>query len=391
MKTITAEVEVMGTEPSAGTELQPARIGGQRKFLIGRDKVDLDGLAAQQRADVEWLWKYCRDRDLDREQLDSLVLKDNGKEAYSYDSLYQLFTGRRVKAGVDVAPICDAIAAFRRQVDAQPVTHGFIKTRMAGELWAYVKRAQQRQAVGFVFGDWAVGKTTPMEELARHDASVTYVRMPTRGHLRELLRNLATKLAMGDQQTVHDLSSRVINAFGPGDVLVIDEADQAFTAMKKSLGLATLDFLRELWDKARCGIVLVMDTAGRDQFLRGENKARLQRLWRRRLPMLQLPSVPYADDLVLFAAKFGLPPATAEEIEITYVDLGGVKRKHRDAPARLQHAVLSDSDGGLFVWLNMLADARAEADALKRPVTWGAVIKAHAAFVAAETFTEGGK
>jgi len=363
-----------------------------RKFMIGRDALKLDDLDAEQRDDVTWLWMYARDRDLSRAQLEVLLRKANGKSTYSYDSIYQLLTGRRSEAGASVEPICRAIADFRRMVDAIPVRDGFKETRMARELWRYAKTAQERQSIGFVFGNFAVGKTIALEELARRDPKVIYARMPTRGHLNHWLKALARKLAMGDRQTVLDLSDRVIDSFEPGMLLIVDEADQVFTSVRNVLGIATLDFLRELWDRARCGIVLVMDHAGRDQVLHGPHKKRLQRLFRRRLPILQLPNVPYREDLDLFAASYGLGPAPDEKIKVkvAYVDEEGEDqvREHTDNPRRLQRAVLRDKDGGLFVWLGILADARAMALEQKRAIGWGAVIKAHAAFAAAEAEPE---
>lgn len=375
---------------NAGTAL-PARGNLTRKFMIGRDALDLTGLDLEQAADVEWLWTYCRDRDLGRAQLDGLLKKGNGKSAYSYDSIYQLFTGRRggseTGSGTNDA-LCRSIAEFRRMVDAQPVRDGFKETQLARTLWRYGKRAMDQQSIGFVFGNFAVGKTTAFEEMARRNPKVVYSRMPTRGHLNHYLKTLARKLAMGDRQTVLDLSDRVIDAFEPGMLLIVDEADQVFSSIRNVLGLATLDFLRELWDRARCGIILVMDHAGRDQVLHGPNKKRLQRLWRRRLPMLQLPDVPYREDLALFAGDYGLPPAPDEPIKVrvTFTDADGEEqtRDHTDNPAQLQRRVLRDPQGGLFVWLGILAEAREMAVEAKRTLTWGAVIKAHAAFAAGE-------
>lgn len=388
--------DILLTPPRAGAlsetpepDTAPAHVSSQRKFMIGRDALNVDGLAPSQSQDVKWFWSYCRDRDLGRAQLDRLLKKSNGKSYYSYDSIYQLFTGRRAEAGANLDPLCESIAEFRRMVDAQPVRDGFKETRLAEQIWKYAKTARDRQTIGFVVGNFAIGKSTAFEELSRRaPADTVYVRMPTRGHLNHFLQNIARKLAMGDRQTVLDLSDRVIDSFKPGMLLIVDEADQCFASVRNMLGLATLDFLRELWDRARCGIVLVMDHAGRDNVLKGPHKLRLQRLWRRRLPMMQLPNAPCREDLALFAAGFGLPPATDEKIvvKVRTVDEEGEERmsEHTDSPLRLQNAVLRDANGGLFVWLGILADAKEMAVEARRAIGWGAVIKAHASFIAAE-------
>lgn len=390
MKTITAEVEVMGAGEAAPEEstLVPANDvarshTNQPRFRIGRDALDFTGLTDEQRSNAEWLWTYCNARQLGTAEVGKLILKGIGPETYTYESLYQFWTGRRAKQGVDLGPMGEAIGAFRRKVDSVPVHNGYVKTRMGGEIQGYALKARDRQMVGFLIGKMTVGKTTPLQELARQDPSVIYVRMPTAGTRARLLEKLAAKLGMGVSQSVGDLSQRVIDSFDEKMVLVVDEADQAFNSTKISAGLSTLDFLRELWDTARCGIVLVMDDAGRDHFQNGLHKKRLGRLWRRRLPVLQLPDVPYEDDLALFAAQYGLPPAPEKAIEVEVKDeRGRVVSRHKDAPRRLQDAVVARD--GLLIWLSLLEDAHTEAKAKGRAVTWGAVIKSHALMSAAE-------
>jgi DNA transposition AAA+ family ATPase len=386
---------MVATAPTAppSTDLVPAPPAtittSARKFRIGADSLDLSALDEEQRDDAQWLWRYCVDRDIGRTQIETLLRKANGRGYYSYDSIYQLLTGRRGEAEANPEPICRAITDFRRMIDAQPVAGGFKETRLARQLWDYCDRARQRQLVGFIFGNMTIGKTTALEEKARRDSKATFVRMPTRGHLNHFLKVIARKRNMGDRQTVNDLRDRIIDSFDSDELLIIDEADQVFSSVRHVLGLATLDFIRELWDRARCGIVFVMDHSGRDALLRGANKQRLGRLWRRRLPALNLPESPYREDLDLFAASYGLPPATDEEITVgtTYTDDDG--RQHKStltqSPLKLQRSVLRSADGGLIVWLGILEDAKAIAAESKRAITWGAVIKAHALFVASES------
>lgn len=356
---------------------------GQKRFRIGRDSLKFDGLTEAQRSDVEWLWTYCQQRDLGTAEIGKLIMKGTGPETYTYESLYQFWTGRRAEQKVNLAPMCEAISAFRRKVDSAPVHNGYLQTRMGAEIQAYALRAQKRQLIGILVGKMTVGKTTPLQELARRDPSVIYSRMPTAGTRARFLEQLAGKLGMGTSQSVGDLTQRVIDSFDEKMLLVVDESDQAFNSTKISAGLATLDFLRELWDQRRCGILLVMDDAGRDHFESGLHKKRLGRLWRRRLPLLQLPDVPYIDDLDLFAAQYGLPPASNEMIEVEIKnEKGRVMARHKDAPRRLQDAVVARD--GLLIWLSLLEDAHAEAQARGRVVSWGAVIKAHSAMATAE-------
>jgi hypothetical protein len=163
-------------------------------------------------------------------------------------------------------------------------------------------------------------------------------------------------------------------------LLIVDEAHRCFQSKSGTRGLDTLDFLRELWNRRQCGMLILMTNEGRDQLLKGRHKKSLEQLWRRRLQPLQLPNVPFGDDLDRFAAAYGLPPATDEPvtIRIPTLDESGNEKTitHRDRPLRLQNQVVREE--GLGVWLTILQDASDTAAEQKRPITWGAVIKAHA-------------
>lgn len=359
-----------------------ARVGARekRKFLIGGDALNLTDLTESQADDARWLWKYLRDRDMGRSDCEKVLRKPGKKvEFYSYDSIYQLLTGRRKG---DQEPICAAIAALRREAGtkAASIDDGYQETRGAREIHAYARKAQETGAVGLLVGDMAWGKTTALLKLAETDARVVYVRMPTGGKLTSFLPELARRLAMSHAQNVKDLQARVIAAFRPGMLLVIDELDQTLGAMGGAGGRRTLNFLRELWDRAQCGLLFVVDSAGKNAIRNGPDAHELKRLWRRRLPYHQLPPVPYEEDLALFASAAGLPPVPDEMVAVQYG--GGI---HRENPKELQARVLADPDGGLFIWLQLLRDAREMAQRKKATaLTWGAVIAAHAAFVAAE-------
>jgi DNA transposition AAA+ family ATPase len=379
-------------EPELSLETPQAAaltINAAKRFRIGRDAVNtaVQDLAKDESDAITWLWSYCSRRDLDKSQMETLLQMPSGKY-YSYDSIYQSLTGRRSGAEVSLERICLAIGSLRRSVENVAVRDGFKETRLAREIWNYCEKARKRQKIGFIFGDMSIGKSAAIDNIPNEQGKIISVRMPTRGHLNHFLQAAARRLAMGDRQSVLDLSDRVIKSFTTEMLLIIDEADQCFSGVKTALGLSTLDFLRELWDRSRCGIVMIMDHAGRDKLLHGPDAKRMKRLWRRRLPQLNLPAVPYEEDLSMFAANYGLPPAPDETttVRITYFDLDGIeqKREHKDNPLRLQQEFLRADSGGLTLWLDLLKEAHEMAKEQKRAITWGAVIKAHASMLAAE-------
>jgi DNA transposition AAA+ family ATPase len=383
---VTAEASQNGADPIA----IPSQALSEHRFGIGRDALNkaLDQLELpKQRSSIEWFWRYCAEHNVGRVRLGELVRKPNG-EFYSTDSVYQLLTGRRTEAGANISPMLRAIEEFRAQVEPNPRTEAFIETRMARQIWSYCQRAKKLGRIGFIFGNMSIGKSEALAELARHDVSTLYTRMKTRGQLGDYLKECAGKMAMSPRSTVANLRDRVIDGFP--ELLIVDEADQCFQSIRNSGGLATLDFIREGYDRKRCGVVLVMDHHGRNEVLRGDHSNRLKRLWRRRIAPLQLPSLPHPEDLNLFAGTVGLPPAAKEtlHVNIKYVDDAGVEhtRSHGDSPRRLQDDVVGRD--GIGVWLMLLNDAAELAREARKPISWGAVLKAHALFVAMEIKTE---
>lgn len=360
------------------------------RFGIGRDDLNtaISDLPHGQARTLEWFWRWCSERNVSRSRIAQLLRKPNG-DFYSVDTIYQTLSGRRAEQGINVAPICKAIEEFRSGVEPNPKTEGFIETRLAQEVWRYIGRAIKKKKIGLIFGDMSIGKSIAAGEYARRHTDVCYTRMPTRGQLGDYLKECAGKMAMGAYSGVGNLRDRVINGIPNG--LIIDEADQCFQSVKNSLGLATLDFIREAYDRKACGIVLIMDHHGRNELMRGHNAARLKRLYRRRLAPLQLPSQIYASDGDAYAASFGLTPARRDEVRVNvkYTDDDGVEHKklHSESPLELQNRVIAKH--GLAVWLMILDDAHDLAQEQRRTITWEAVIKAHALFVAMEEAVSG--
>jgi hypothetical protein len=341
-------------------------------------------LPDDQRETLRWLAGYCRVKNLGRDDIGTLIRKPGTTDCYSYDQFYQVVTGRRTAAGVNIDPFCEAASAFRRIIEDREsqTTSGFIQTRLYDIISTRARRCLLRRKIGWIFGDSQIGKSACAREYQRqHNHGETiYVEVPTGGGLGPFLSELAISLGIPTQQKNTELRRRIIDSFDDRMLLIIDEAHRCLQCKSGTRGLDTLDFLRELWNRKQCGMLIMMTNDGRDQLLRGKHKKSLEQLWRRRLQPLQLPSVPFGDDMDRFAAAYGLPPAPADTvtIRIPTLDADGNDKTitHRDSPARLQNSVVTEE--GLGVWLTILQDASDTAREQSRSITWGAVIKSHA-------------
>jgi hypothetical protein len=361
------------------------------RFNIGRDSLEraIIDLPEDQAGALQRFWRYCNDRNIDRKRLGTLLKKSNG-DFYSSDSIYQVLTGRRTEAGNSLEPIIRSIDAFLCQVEPSTGASKFLKTHFAEMIWDYCDKVHARKEFGLVFGDNSMGKTDAVVQLCRRDHRRLYTQMTTRGHLTNFLQRAARTLAMGDRQTAANLRHRITEALP--DQWIVDESHQCFQAIRNTLGLSTLEFIREIWDQRRLmqrpmSVVLVMDHYGRDRLF--ESKL-LKKLVRRCYRPLQLPNMLDRHDLNVFSRAVGLPAARNEEEKVTVklIDRDGNEHSKSctENPFTLQREVIKAH--GLHVWKSILDDAAQIARDQRREITWGAVIKAHAIFEADRDYKE---
>lgn len=336
------------------------------------------GLPDEQAQAIRWLAQYCRLNNLGKTQIGSLLKQPNGRY-YGYDSIYQLLSGGRTRRGENIQPICEAIETLRELETKREhlVTSGFIHTRLSSEIWQRCDKARLRQRIAYIFGDSQIGKTEALKEYQRlnNHGQTIYVECPDGGSKLALLKDIAAAIGGLSKKVSQDvLAENIITSVDHTMLVIIDEAHRM---LKSKSGLRALDFIRRLWNQTKCGIVLAMTNEGKNEFLTGPYAEELKQLWRRRVQPLQLPNTPPEDDLDLFADAYHLPPADDKEvvIKVKVATAAGRTQTHRQSPLALQHQVVTEE--GLGVWIMILQDASDIAADLGKPITWGAVIKAH--------------
>lgn len=379
----------MVTKNTTETSLVPASenitgFGSTKQFRIPGDVIR--GAAAhlpkEQQNTLLWFGEYCRKRNLGKAELGTILRKGSGA-FYSYDSIHQTLTGKRMREGTNVDAMIESIAKLMEiemAREAQQST-GYIHTRLADEIWKRCRKALLRNRITFIFGDSQIGKTWALKEYKKqHNHGETiYMEVPTGANLGSCLIEIAEALGIPTQLRQAELRRRIIAAFDDKMLLIVDEAHRCFNSRYGNSGLQLFDFLRLLWNKTKCGIVISLTNEGRDEFLKGRHAKALQQLWRRRITPLQLPAYPPEDDLALFADSFGLEPANDVNIRVNmeYTDDHGKCRKisHTNNPLQLQTDIVRNE--GLGVWITILEDAADMAEDAGRQLSWGAVIKAY--------------
>lgn len=362
-----------------------ASLAEKGKFRIAGDVINeaVQGLPEDQRAALKWFGSYCTAKKLSNSVIGQLLVRSSSGgriQYYSYDSVYQALTGRRAKEGANLQPICDAIQTLRMQVEgvSRVGDSGFIETRLSQVITDRANRSRKRGRITFVFGDSQIGKSECFKHYAQNFeyGETVYIEVATGGSLPSFLEEMA--LALTVPPTLKQLRREIINKVNRNTLIIVDEAHRGLSADGKR-GLALFDFLRELYNRTGCGMVIAMTNEGKKNFRTGRNQKSLEQLWRRRIAPLHLPSVPFEDDLAKFAEAYGLPPASDDvvTIEITIVNHAGREEKKEFSESSLSLQSRFVEAEGLGVWLSLLQDAADMAKTKRKPITWGAVLKAY--------------
>lgn len=378
----------------AGTARGTPQGAAKHRFRIAFDVVAAAtaDLSDHDREALRWVAQYGRSKNISHDDIAAKLRKPDGT-SYSGDSLYQALTGRREPE--QLKNLVTAITKFR-DIEEERAGHaetGFIETAISRRVFSACRRAFLRRKIVFIWGESQIGKTTALCEYARqHNHGETiYVRMPTGGSLDSFMRELATVLGIPTGNRAEDLRRRIIECFDDRMLLVVDEVHECLSEhYSQRRGIRTLNYIREIFDRRGCGVVLSATNVFRDALLRGPHARNLRQLWLRGMAPLQLPDRPGKPDLEAFAAAYGLGPAPEEmvAVRVTTYDTDGKEKRNllQHDPAKLQAKVIAEY--GLGRWNMILQEASDLARERRKPITWSAVVSAWHNFEMMQQLTE---
>lgn len=261
--------------------------------------------------DVLQYWYYhAKEFDLSLVQLGQRV-------GLSSSTLSRAFRGQ-YGAGLD--GLCKTLELRKEHLCQSVSNPDFIMTSLGKQMWEVFDTARDLQIVMFVIGKMGIGKTTVGLEYKRlHNHGKThYHRCSPSMTLGQFISSLA--LSMGIPSKRHDhlrLRNKIIALLAAGKrLLIIDELHELFVQKERSRGMNAVlicEFIREIFDRAACGLVLIGTKKMMDE-LRSERNARaLAQLLDRGLEV-DLPDEPTREDAIALIKHFGLkPPGQGED------------------------------------------------------------------------------
>lgn len=349
------------TPPGVPQELAslPSRRGLQSKItgdIVNRATAHLSDA---ERSAIRRLHALYVENDLSVREVAKLI-------RVSETTVSQLFNG---KYGAKLDAIVKEINKFFELEEnrAQGRKLPFIETDLTRRIFQVCDAAREFQKIAFIFSDAQIGKSTGLEEYQKqhNHGSTIYSYVPAGGSFTNFLFTLAEPLRIPLNTGLGIMRQRILDSFDDRMLLIVDEAHQAIDTGRRR-GIWCVEFIRELFNKKKCGIVLCATNAFRNEMENGALHKVLRQTKRRRLCTLQLPNTPPQADLDKFAAAYGLPPSSGEN-------------------RALERRIIQDE--ALGMWLTLLRMAAKLAAERNQPMTWQHVHLADAAQKALESKT----
>jgi hypothetical protein len=342
------------------------RLGAQKSYRIRTSDV-VAAMKFRSKAEADqlmWLHRHCIKGDLGLAEVAKRLLKPGGEgECYSFDTIRKALTTRGSEGGTEksYARIAEAIKTYRvaQETADAAIAPGLVRTPLMDRVFQMCETARVFHRPVLIYGDSQSGKTVALEAYTTYSkAGTTYLfRLPNEGRAPDLIRMVGRQLNVQATGSIAEILFRVCDSLTSSDLVIFDEIHNAFRYERKDNAVKTMNFIREIWDRVKCPMVLAGSPLVRKAFHEAEYgyKDALQEFFRRSLLEYSLPDRPTPKDLIATAAGYGLPPAQGDAL-------------------KLQTAIIAEHGQG--VWFEHLEAARRIAANLGQALAWDHVIGA---------------
>ena len=314
-------------------------------------------LSEEDGEEVFWLYSYAQEYHLKEADLAAKM------GAYDKNTLYQVFRG---SYGVQKdgrysswANIIKAIRAFKavELEEMKKKNIGIIETEVKKTVFQACTAALNDGMPAFIYGASQIGKTTALMEFQRlhNHGRTVYLRMGSGWTRARLVRELALRFGNGVKATkCWALEDAIFGSLTRYNLLIIDEFHLALETCTEASSKAIMEFIREVYDRTGCGLVMSATKVGLAGLEGGRNQMLFDQLRRRGVVRVVLPDSPPTRDINTIARSFDLALPTGEV-------LAGIKRLIKER--------------GLGVFIKYLQKAYALSKAKKESLSWDGYAK----------------
>lgn len=362
---------------SSSEEVAPALAGGKNYINVPADTVitSTQDLADQQRDLVRWLFSFCKQKNWSWQKaaaetkISDTVLGRIWNDKYRYPFFEHVErknseTGEKTRVKVDhpragqrisLKKVCERIERFKvlalEREDNGNAT--VVQTTTIQSVYAVCKETLITRTVAFIYGDNQLGKSLGAEyfQTRNNHGQTKLIRIPAADSYVVFIKEVAVQCNASDQGSTDRIRRRILDSVDDSMLLIFDEINLVFQFYRPNDVMKVMEFIREIHDVCKCGVVCIGDNDFRDAFSKGDYARLLRKLANRSESPLQIPNVAPWSDLNLLAAAHGLPP---------------IPRKTEIAAA----IDLMNKESGLGKYCKYLASAKRKANKKKEKITW---------------------
>ena len=222
------------------------RVQEHMKRLQEEGKVDASGADL-----IFWAYSYAREKGLSYTGVSGVL-------GVSGTAFWHLIRGD-YSAKYD--SMLEKLAKAKKLIEerSKGLSLGFVKTWTAEKIFEVCSAALYDGMPAFVYGSSQTGKTTALLEFQRtlNHGTTKYVRMGVRWSKRRVVRELA-RVCGCFCETAHscDLEERIYATLNNRMLLIVDEFHLALETTTDLAAKEVVEFIREVYDRTGCGLVI---------------------------------------------------------------------------------------------------------------------------------------
>ena len=277
---------------------------------VEMDKLLASGqISPEEKSLILWFFSHCRENKLSLAEAGKLI-------SFSATTIYRVWRGQYEGS---LAKVIGAIRRFKQLLrERERLSNAeFIQTSVWDAVRATCDFAIVMRRPCRIVGPSQIGKTAALLEYQRRsEYLVRYCRIPAAPRFRSVVETIAEACGIAPGGSPDVLRKRVMKSLDSNSLLVVDELHELAISASKRTALDSIEWIREIFDRRQCGIVLCGTRSMEDDLFRGDQRGWLDQLDQRCVRIASLPDRLTEEDLYTIARAYHMPRPGDSDLEI---------------------------------------------------------------------------